>query len=79
MAPNADYIKFKGTIGQVEKAFDIQLVLPEYDRYAAKNEPAIAAKSDGVLPRIVALEEISKVRAMMSVAGTKLLARCSHF
>ena len=32
MAPNADYIKFKETIGQVEKAFDIQLVLPEYDR-----------------------------------------------
>jgi hypothetical protein len=55
---NADYIRFKGTTGQVEKAFDVQLVLPEYDHYAAKNDPAVPAKFDGVISRIVGLEEV---------------------
>jgi Pro-kumamolisin, activation domain len=55
---NADYIRFKGTIGQIEKAFDVQLVLPEYDQYAAKNDPAVPAKFDGVISRIVGLEEV---------------------
>jgi subtilase family serine protease len=55
---NADYIRFKGTIGQVEKAFDVQLVLPEYDHYAAKNDPAVPAKFDGVISRIAGLEEV---------------------
>jgi len=55
---NADYIRFKGTIGQIEKAFDVNLVLPEYDHYAAKNDPAIPAKFNGVISRIVGLEEV---------------------
>lgn len=55
---NADYIRFKGTTGQVEKTFDVQLVLPEFDHYAAKNDPAVPAKFDGVISRIVGLEEI---------------------
>ncbi len=55
---NADYIRFKGTIGQIEKAFDVQLVLPEYDHYAAKNDPAIPARFAGVISRIVGLEEV---------------------
>jgi hypothetical protein len=55
---NADYIRFKGTIGQIEKAFDVELVLPEYDHYAAKNDPAIPAKFKGVISRIVGLEEV---------------------
>jgi hypothetical protein len=55
---NADYIRFRGTIGQVEKAFDVQLVLPEYDHYAAKNDPAVPAKFDDVISRIVGLEEV---------------------
>src|SRR5262249_4809953 len=55
---NADYIRFKGTIGQIEKAFDVELVTPEFDRYAAKNDPAIPAKFNGVISRIVGLEEV---------------------
>ena len=55
---NADYIRFKGTIGEIEKAFDVELVLPEYDHYAAKNDPAIPAKFKGVISRIVGLEEV---------------------
>jgi hypothetical protein len=55
---NADYIRFKGTIGQVEKAFDVQLVLPEFEHYAAKNDPAVPAKFGGVISRVVGLEEV---------------------
>jgi subtilase family serine protease len=55
---NADYIRFKGTIDQVEKAFDVQLVLPEFEHYAAKNDPAVPAKFDGVISRVVGLEEV---------------------
>ena len=55
---NADYIRFKGTIAQIEKAFDVELVLSEYDHYAAKNDPAIPAKFNGVISRIVGLEEV---------------------
>jgi hypothetical protein len=55
---NADYIRFKGTIGQVEQAFDVHLVLPEFEHYAAKNDPAVPAKFDGVISRIVGLEEV---------------------
>jgi pseudomonalisin len=53
-----DYIRFKGTIGQIEKAFDIQLVTPEFEHYAAKSDPAVPAKFDGVISRIVGLEEV---------------------
>jgi hypothetical protein len=55
---NADYIRFKGTIGQIEQAFDVQLVTPEFEHYAAKNDPAVPAKFDGVISRIVGLEEV---------------------
>jgi Pro-kumamolisin, activation domain len=55
---NADYIRFKGTVGQVEKAFDVELVTPEYDQYAAKNDPAIPAQFDGVISRVVGLEVV---------------------
>ena len=55
---NADYIRFKGTIAQIEKAFDVQLVAPEYDHYAAKNDPAVPAKFNGIISRIVGLEEV---------------------
>jgi hypothetical protein len=55
---NADYIRFKGSIGQIEKAFDVQLVTPEFEHYAAKNDPGVPAKFDGVISRIVGLEEV---------------------
>jgi subtilase family serine protease len=55
---NADYIRFEGTVGQIEKAFDVELVTPEFDRYAAKNDPAVPAKFDGVISRVVGLEEV---------------------
>jgi len=55
---NADYIRFKGTTGQVEKAFDVRLALPEFEQYAARNDPAVPAKFNGVISRIVGLEEV---------------------
>ena len=55
---NADYIRFKGTVGQVEKAFDVELVSPEFQHYAARTDPAVPAKFNGVISRIVGLEEV---------------------
>jgi len=56
---NADYIKFKGSIGQIEKAFDVELVLPQYDQYAARNDPAIPARFGGIISRVVGLDEVA--------------------
>ena len=53
---NADYIRFTGSVRQIEKAFDIELVQPEYDHYAANNDPAVPARFQGVISRIVGLE-----------------------
>jgi hypothetical protein len=55
---NADYIRFKGTLAQIEKAFDVRIALPEFDHYAVRNDPAIPAKFNGVISRIVGLEEV---------------------
>jgi Pro-kumamolisin, activation domain len=55
---NADYIRFRGSIGQIEKAFDVELVSPEYDQYAARTDPGIPARFDGVVARIAGLEVV---------------------
>jgi len=52
---NEDYIKFKGTIRQVEKAFKIEIVSPLYDRYANKEDPAIPPQFVGVISNIAGL------------------------
>lgn len=49
---NEDYIKFKGTIGQVEKAFKVEIVSPQYDRFANKQDPAIPPQFVGVISTI---------------------------
>jgi subtilase family serine protease len=55
---SADYIRFKGSLAQIEKAFDVRIALPEFDHYAVRNDPAIPAKFNGVISRIVGLEEV---------------------
>jgi hypothetical protein len=55
---NADYIRFRGSIAQIEKAFDVELVSPEYDQYAARTDPGIPARFDGVISRIAGLEVV---------------------
>jgi subtilase family serine protease len=52
---NEDYIKFKGAIGQVEKAFKIEIVSPQFDRYANKEDPAIPPQFVGVISSITGL------------------------
>jgi subtilase family serine protease len=52
---NEDYIKFKGSIGQVEKAFKIEIVSPLYDHYANKEDPAIPPQFVGVISSIAGL------------------------
>ncbi|HKV53148.1 MAG TPA: protease pro-enzyme activation domain-containing protein [Candidatus Binataceae bacterium] len=55
---SSDYIRIKGTIGQIDKAFAVDLVAPQYDEYAAKNDPAIPAQFNGVISRIAGLEVV---------------------
>ncbi len=55
---NSDYIHFKGTIGQIEKAFDIRIVSPEFDHYASMDDPAIPAQFAGVISKIDGLEVV---------------------
>jgi subtilase family serine protease len=49
---NGDYIKFTGTVAQVEKTFKIRLVEPIYDRYINSDDPAIPSQFVGVISRI---------------------------
>jgi subtilase family serine protease len=53
---SSDYIRFKGTIGQIEKAFDIRIVSPEFDHYASMDDPAVPARFNGVIGSIDGLE-----------------------
>ena len=53
---SSDFIRFKGTIGQIERAFDIRIVSPEYDHYASRDDPAIPARFAGVISSIDGLE-----------------------
>jgi hypothetical protein len=55
---NSDYIRFKGTIGQAQKAFKIHIVAPEYDLYANKEDPAIPEQFAGVISYISGLDDI---------------------
>lgn len=55
---NADFIKFRGTIGQVEKAFHVRIVSPEYDTYANKDDPVIPAQFAGVISHIIGLDNV---------------------
>ena len=52
---NEDYIRFKGTIEQTEKAFKIEIVSPEYGRFANKQDPAIPPQFAGVISAITGL------------------------
>ncbi|MGH8011681.1 MAG: protease pro-enzyme activation domain-containing protein [Candidatus Binataceae bacterium] len=55
---NSDYIRFKGTIAQAERAFKIQIVAPEYDLYANKEDPAVPDQFAGVISYISGLDDI---------------------
>jgi hypothetical protein len=55
---NADFIKFRGTIGQIEKAFQVRIVSPEYDTYANKDDPVIPAQFNGVISHIIGLDNV---------------------
>jgi len=52
---NEDFIRFKGTIGQAEKAFKMEIVSPEYGRFANKQDPAIPPQFVGVISTITGL------------------------
>ncbi|MGH7931905.1 MAG: protease pro-enzyme activation domain-containing protein [Candidatus Binataceae bacterium] len=55
---NSDYIAFKGTIKQAENAFNVEIVAPEYDLYANKQDPMIPAQFAGVISYVTGLNDI---------------------
>jgi subtilase family serine protease len=57
---NEDYIKFRGTAEQAEKAFKIKLVEPMYDRYINSADPAIPPQFAGVISRVGGLYGLLK-------------------
>jgi hypothetical protein len=48
-AQNEDYIRFKGTVADVEKTFMVRLYSPVYDRYMTNDDPAIPPQFVGVI------------------------------
>lgn len=52
---NEDFIRFKGTIGQTEKAFKMEIVTPEYGHFTNKQDPAIPPQLAGVISTITGL------------------------
>ena len=55
---NADFIKFTGSIGEIEKAFQVHIVSPEYDTYASKEDPVVPARFNGVVSHIIGLDNV---------------------
>lgn len=49
---NEDYIRFKGTVDQVQKAFKVRLFSPSYDRYTTNDDPAIPPQFVGVVSTV---------------------------
>jgi subtilase family serine protease len=49
---NEDYIRFKGTVAQVQKTFKVRLFSPMYDRYMTNDDPAIPPQFVGVVSSV---------------------------
>jgi subtilase family serine protease len=49
---NEDYIRFKGTLAQVEKTFDVHIVLVAPDRFRNAQDPQIPQQFAGVIETI---------------------------
>jgi subtilase family serine protease len=49
---NEDYIRFKGTVAQVQQTFKVRLFSPIYDRYMTNDDPAIPPQFVGVISSV---------------------------
>ena len=55
---NDDFIRFKGTVAQVDKAFQVHIMEPQFELYVPKEDPVIPAQFSGVVSRINGLNNV---------------------
>ena len=55
---NDDFIRFKGTVAQVNKAFQVHIMEPQFEIYVPKEDPVIPAQFAGVVSRINGLDNV---------------------
>jgi len=55
---NEDYIRFTGTVAQVDKAFQVHIMEPQFELYVPKEPPVIPAEFNGVIARINGLDNV---------------------
>jgi subtilase family serine protease len=55
---NEDYIRFSGTVAQVDKAFQTHIMEPDFELYAPREDPVIPAQFAGVIARIDGLDNV---------------------
>lgn len=55
---NEDYIRFSGTVAQIDKAFQVHIMEPEFELYAPKEDPVIPAQFAGIISRIDGMDNV---------------------
>jgi subtilase family serine protease len=55
---NEDFIRFTGTVAQVDKAFQVHIVEPQFELYVPREAPVIPAQFNGVIARINGLDNV---------------------
>jgi subtilase family serine protease len=55
---NEDYIRFTGTVGQVDKAFQVHIMEPQFELYVPREDPVIPAQFNGLVARINGLDNV---------------------
>jgi subtilase family serine protease len=55
---NEDFIRFQGTVAQVDKAFRVHIMEPQFELYVPKEDPVIPAQFAGVIGRINGLDNV---------------------
>jgi len=55
---NEDFIRCTGTVAQVDKAFQVHIMEPQFELYVPKEAPVIPAQFNGVIARINGLDNV---------------------
>jgi subtilase family serine protease len=55
---NDDFVRFKGTVAQIDKAFRVHIMEPQFELYVPKEDPVIPAQFAGVISRINGLDNV---------------------
>lgn len=55
---NDDFIRVTGTVAQVDKAFQVHIMEPQFELYVPKEDPVIPAQFNGVIARVNGLDNV---------------------